>query len=142
MATVKMSLKKMSKMMRKLDLCMMTTITTNGMTASRPMSNNGDVEYDGNSYFFTWEKSHLVKDLKKNPHVNLSFNGKKKVYISVSGKAKLVTDRDVMEEHWTKDLEIWFKDGLDTKGLVMIQVIASRLKYWEGEDEGEVVLKK
>lgn len=134
------SLKKIAKKMRKLDLCMMTTITTGGMTASRPMSNNGDVEYDGHSYFFTWAKSHLVKDLKKNKHVNLSFVGKKKTYISVSGTAKLITDKNLMKDHWTKDLDVWFEDGIETPGVTMIDVAAKRIKFWEKEEEVEIVL--
>jgi general stress protein 26 len=75
----KKSLHEVSQKLRNLDLCMMTTIT----------KNNGDVEYDGNSYFFTWRKSRLAKDLKKNSHVNLAFNGKKALFVSVAGKAKL-----------------------------------------------------
>ncbi|MBC7387424.1 MAG: pyridoxamine 5'-phosphate oxidase family protein [Cryobacterium sp.] len=136
----KKSLKEISKKMRNVDLCMMTTITSSGMTASRPMSNNGDVEYDGNSYFFTWEKSRLIKDLKKNNHVNLSFKGKKDLFISVAGKAKLVHSRTKMEKHWVKDLDVWFEDGLDTPGIVMIHVLAKHVKYWQKEEEGEVKL--
>jgi general stress protein 26 len=105
------------------------------------MSNNGDVKYDGNSYFFTWENSELVKDLKQNPHVNLSFNGAKKVFISVAGTGKIVKDKAVMEEHWTKDLDKWFDDGIDTMGVVMIQVKAQRIKLWDKEKEQEVKLK-
>ncbi len=51
------------------------------------MSNNGDVEYDGNSYFFSFEKSRAVKEIEENPEVNLSFNGKNELYISLTGKA-------------------------------------------------------
>lgn len=136
----KTTLKSISKKMKKLDLCMMTTVTSKGMTASRPMSHNGDVNFKGFSYFFTWEKSQLVKDLTKNTHVNLAFIGKKKLYISVTGKAKLIRKTELMKDHWNKDLEVWFKDGLETPGIVMIEVKAARLKYWQDEEEGEVVL--
>lgn len=142
------SLQELSKKMKKLDLCMMTTITSRGMAASRPMSNNRDVEYDGTSYFFTEAKSHVVKDLEKNKHVNLSFTGNKsflpkgaQIWVSVAGTAKLVKNRAKMEAHWNPDLEKWFKDGLDTPGIVMIEVKARRIKFWEREKEGEVVLK-
>jgi general stress protein 26 len=138
----KKTLKEISKKMRKLDFCMLTTVTGRGMAASRPMSNNGDVEYDGNSYFFSWDDSHVAKDLKKNANFNLSFNGDKKVFISVSGKAKLVKNRAQMQEHWNPDLEKWFEDGINTEGLVMIHAKAQRLKYWDGEDEGELIIKK
>lgn len=140
----KKSLKAVAKIMSDLDLCMFTTVTARGIAASRPMSNNGDVEYDGKSYFFTWAKSRTAKDVAKDPHVNLSFVGSKrfkKIYVSVSGKAKLIKDREVMREHWNKDLEIWFKDGIETRGLVMIEVDATHIKYWHGMEEGELALR-
>ena len=42
------------------------------------------------------------------------------------------------EEHWTKDLDAWFKEGIDTPGLVLVKVHAERLHYWDGWDEGEI----
>lgn len=134
------TLKDVSKIMRKLDLCMLTTTTSHGMLASRPMSNNGDVEYDGNSYFFTWKNSRSVQDIEKDNHVNLTFQGKNDIFISVSGKASLVTSREKMEEHWLDELDKWFENGLDTSGIVMIVVKADRVKYWQNEEEGEVKL--
>ena len=133
-------LKEVAKKMRNLDLCMMTTIGEKGMTASRPMSNNGDVKYDGKSYFFTWEKSKLVEDLEGNSHVNLSFMGSKDLFISVSGKAKLVRKKEKMEKHWVPDLEKWFDKGLDTPGLVMIEVKAKHVQMWQGAEEKVVKL--
>ena len=137
----KASLKKISKMMKDLDYCMLNTVNGRGVPSGRPMSNNHEVEYDGTSYFFTWAKSDMVKEIKKNANVSLSFMGskllKKRTFISVTGKASLTNDRAAMEEHWSKDLEIWFKDGLDTKGIMMIEVQAKYLKYWKGSEEGE-----
>ena len=134
----KESLKELSAKMRDLDLCMMTTITKSGMTASRPMSNNGDVKFDGNAYFFSWKKSRLVKDLESNSHVNLAYQGKKRLFVSVTGKAKIIEDKSKMEKHWNPDLDKWFEDGIDTKGVVMIHVKAKRVKYWQDEKESEV----
>ena len=137
----KVSMKALSKKMRNLDYCMMTTATAGGALSSRPMSNNGEVEYDGNSYFFTWKKSRLVKDLKKNSRVNLEFMGAKRLFVSVTGQAKLTDNRAKMADHWTKELKTWFKDGVDTDGLVMVQVAAKRIKFWQDEQEGEVVVR-
>ena len=38
------------------------------------------------------------------------------------------------------DLDVWFEDGIDTPGLVMIHVRAERIHYWDGKDDGEVIL--
>lgn len=137
----KTSMKSVAKMMADIDLCMFTTVASRGMTASRPMSNNSDVDYNGDSYFFTWSKSKLARDIIKNPHVSLSFISSKmfrKLFVSVSGKAKLITDRRKMVDHWNKDLEIWFDKGIETPGIAMIHVKATHVKYWKGLEEGEV----
>lgn len=134
----KAQLSDISAKMKSLDICMMTTRAANGDLLSRPMSNNGDVEYDGNSYFFTYDKSALVKELEEDPQLNMSFNGKDGLYISVTGKAKLIEDKAAMQEHWLDELNKWFPDGVDTAGVIMIHVKASLLKFWHGEEQGEV----
>ena len=35
----------------------------------RPTSNNRDVEYDGDSFFFTWEQSRSVTNMERDPKV-------------------------------------------------------------------------
>ena len=135
-----LKLEDISQKMRKIDYCMMTTKAADGELASRPMSTNGDVEYDGNSWLFSSEKQDLVKELEANPEVNLSFTGDKKLFISVAGEAELIRDREQMKEHWQESLEQWFQDGVDTPGIVMIHVKGKQLKYWQNWDSGEVKL--
>ena len=55
--------------------------------------------------------------------------------------AELIKAKDRFAEHWTKDLESWFKQGVDTPGLTMIKVHAQRLHYWDGYDQGEIKLE-
>ncbi len=43
-----------------------------------------------------------------------------------------------MEEHWLTELKQWFKDGIDTPGIILIQVVGKRIKYWQRDEEGEV----
>jgi len=136
----KSQLSDVTKMMSKLDICMMTTIASDGAITSRPMSNNGDVEYDGNSYFFTYEQSEVVDELKKNDNINLSFTGKDQLYISITGKALLITDNRVLKEHWLNELNQWFEEGIETPGITLIHVKAARIKFWHKEEQGEVRL--
>lgn len=136
------SLKKISKMMRDLDFCMMTTRGDGQELTSRPMSNNGNVEYDGDSYFFSSDDQPLVQQIETHPSVNLSFMGEKRLFVSVVGEAELIRDRELMKPHWRKSLEMWFKDGLDTAGLVMICVKGKNIKYWQDMESGEVTISK
>jgi len=49
-----------SEKVRDIDFAMLLTHTESGEIAGRPMSNNRDVGYDGDSFFFTWEQAHSV----------------------------------------------------------------------------------
>lgn len=141
-----MTLPDLSRKIAEIDFCMFETRTEGGDIAARPMSNNGDVEYTGDSHFFTWEQSRTVDDIKRTPHVGLSFvgkggaTGKPPVFIAVQGDAELIRDKAVFHEHWNPDLERWFQQGVDTPGMVLIKVQANRIHYWDGEDDGELEL--
>jgi general stress protein 26 len=141
-----LTLEDLSQKMKQIDFTMLSTHTEGGQIAGRPMSNNGDVEYDGNSYYFTWEQSRTVRDIERDPKVSLSFQGNKgllgkpPVMITVEGQAELIREKNEFDAHWTPDLERWFSDGTDTEGLVMIKVHATRIHYWDGEDQGELTV--
>ena len=140
------TLSDITEKVRDIDFAMLLTRTESGEIAGRPMSNNCDVEYDGDSFFFTWEKARSVADIERDRKVALSYSGSKgllgqpPVFIAIQGEAELIRDKAEFEAHWTKDLERWFEDGVDTPGLVLIKVQANRIHYWDGENEGEVVV--
>ncbi|OJF93897.1 pyridoxamine 5'-phosphate oxidase family protein [Pararhizobium antarcticum] len=137
-----MTLTDIAEKMRDIDIAMLCTHTDGGAIAARPMSNNRDVDYDGDSYYFTWDKTRMVEDIRKEAKVSLTFQGKKAFAVAVEGVAELSSDKKDFKAHWTSDLDQWFEDGIDTPGVMMIKVRASRVHYWDGEDEGEVKLKK
>lgn len=134
------SLKKIAGLMSKLDICMMVTQSKRGPFNSRPMSNNGDVKYNGQSYFFTYEGSQKVKDIEANPQVSLNFEGAGGLYISVSGKAKLIRNKSDFAEHWVDSLNQWFPKGIDSPGLVLIHVKGNYVQYWQKNKEGKIQL--
>jgi general stress protein 26 len=142
-----MTLEDLSKRMREMDFAMLLTRTDNGEISGRPMSNNGDVEYDGDSYFFSYEQTRTIADITREPKVALSFAGDKglfgkpPLFIAIEGRAELIRDKSMFEEHWTRDLDRWFENGIDTPGMVLIKVRAERVRYWDGEEGGEVPLR-
>jgi len=133
--------------MRDIDFAMLSTRTDGGRISARPMSNNRQVDYDGDSYFFTCDRFRSVQDISNDPNVGLSYQSKsgmlgmKPFFITIEGRAELIRDKGQFAEHWTKDLDQWFKQGIDTDGLIMIRVEAQRLHYWDGYDEGEIELE-
>jgi general stress protein 26 len=136
----------LSKKMRDIDFAMLTTRTASGDLAGRPMSNNGEVDYDGDSYFFSYDDARTIADIEQEPRVSLALQGAKgllgapPLFIAVEGRAELVRDKAAFADHWSADLDRWFPEGVDTPGLVMIAVHASRIHYWQGEEEGEILV--
>ena len=105
-----LTVKELSSKMSDIDFCMLST-KNQGPLASRPMSNNGDVEYDGDSWFFSYEDSGKVRQIEHDSNVSLTFTagkgllGSPGIFISIEGEAELVRDRNAFAEHWTSDLE-------------------------------------
>ena len=142
-----MSLEDLSRKMKEIDFAMLATHTGGGAIGSRPMSNNREVDYDGSAWFFTEETTLMVSDIKADPAVNLSYQGKsgllgqRPFFLAVEGTAMLIRDKAQFEAHWTKGLERWWPQGTQTPGLVLIRVIVERAHYWDGEEEGELLLE-
>jgi general stress protein 26 len=138
------TLKDISEQVRDIDFAMLLTHNESGEIAGRPMSNNRDVEYDGDSFFFTLERTRSVANIERDPKVALSYAGSKgllgqpPVFIAIQGEAELIREKAEFQAHYIKDLDRWFENGVDTPGLVLIKVHATRIHYWDGENEGEV----
>ena len=141
-----LTLEDLSKHMKKIDFGMLTTKTKGGALGSRPMSNNGEVEYDGDSYFFTDASTTTVSDIEDDNNVGLTYTGTPgilgapPIFIAMEGTATLIRDKAQFAAHWHKALDRWFEQGVDTPGLVMIHVKSERIHYWDGMDSGELVL--
>lgn len=136
----------LAKLMKDIDFAMLSTRAEGGQIGARPMSNNSEVDYDGDSYYFTTDDTVMVGDIARDPNVGLSFQGSaglfghRPLFVAVEGRAELIRDKGQFEKHWTKGLDMWFQQGVDTLGLVLIKVHAERAHYWDGEEEGEVLI--
>ncbi|MFL6845596.1 MAG: pyridoxamine 5'-phosphate oxidase family protein [Allosphingosinicella sp.] len=142
------SLADIAEKMRDIDFAILSTRTDGGAIAGRPMSNNREVDYDGDSWFFACEDTRTVQDIERDPRVGLGYQAKagmlgmRPFFLTVEGRAELIRDNAEFAERWSKDLDRWFEKGIDTPGLVLIRVAAERLHYWDGHDEGELRLKE
>lgn len=139
-----------SDAMKDIDFCMLVSRAQDGSIGGRPMSNNREVSYEGTSWFFTTDDARMVEDIGRDASVGLTYNGKAGLrglvgapglFVHIEGEAQLIRDKAAFREHWTTDLDRWFEQGVDTPGLVLIEVKAKRIHYWDGEDEGEVMLR-
>jgi len=74
--------------MRDMDFCMLTTATADGSFHSRPMSNNGEVEFDGDVWFFSAADSRKVAEIRQMNQVHLAYSDPQKFrFVSMAGVA-------------------------------------------------------
>lgn len=126
-------LAKLREIVKAVDICMLTTVDERGDLHSRPMSNNREVEFDGDLWFFTYGSSHKVDEVGRVPKVNANFaDVGAQQYASLTGQAEVVRDRAKIEELWKPELKAWFPEGTETPDIALLKVTAERAEYWDG----------
>ena len=107
---------------------MLSTRSASGGDLRRPMSNNHQVDYDGDNYFFTCDHHGSVRDIENDPNVGLGFQAKSgalhmKPYFHRDRRQGRADPRQGrVRSALDQDIEAWFKEGIDTPGLTLIKV--------------------
>lgn len=119
-------------MIEEIKIGMLTTIDADGTLRSRPLQTVG-VEDNGTLWFFTSQSSPKVAEAQSDAgRVNVSYaHPGKQDYVSVSGRATLVRDRERMREMYTKWVEVFFPKGLDDPDLALLRIDVDKAEYWD-----------
>ncbi|PSB42011.1 pyridoxamine 5'-phosphate oxidase family protein [Chamaesiphon polymorphus] len=126
------SIEKIRDLIKDIDFCMLTTLDDDGCLRSRPMSVNGQVEANGDLWFFTYGSSHKVTEVNHNNEVNVSFSAPdKQCYVSLCGTAELITDRAKIQELWKPELKAWFPKELDEPDIALLKITTTKGEYWD-----------
>ena len=123
---------KLLELVKAIDFCMLTTIAEDGSLHSRPMSANGQIEPNGDLWFFTYADSAKVSEVEQTEQVNVSFSAPdRQSYVSMSGTAQTVRDRAKMQELWKPELKAWFPKELDEPEIALLKVTVATAEYWD-----------
>lgn len=125
------SVQKLGELIRDIKFAMFTTLDLDGSLHSRPMATQ-QIEFDGDLWFFSGRASSKIRSIEKDQHVNVAFSSPNdNRYVSVSGRASIVTDRAKMEELWNPMYKMWFQDGLEDPDLTLVRVRVESAEYWD-----------
>lgn len=123
--------KHLGEIIQEIQVGMLTTVREDGGLCSRPMYAQ-EIDGNGSVWFFTSQDSELVKEVRGNSRVNLSFSSVvKNKYVSASGTAWEVSDRKKMEELWSPAYKAWYPNGLQTAGIILLRVDLDTAEYWD-----------
>ena len=131
-ATTPEQREKLIELIGKFGTAMLTTVNARGRCDSRPMTPLGDT-FDGRFWFATEIDNAAAVDVQANPQVNVSLMHEgDNHYVSASGRARVVTDRATIAQHWSPALDVFFKGGKDDPRVCMIRVDVEEADYWDG----------
>lgn len=134
------NIRKLGEMIKEIKFAMLTTAEPDGTLRSRPMATQA-TEFNGELWFFTAASAPKVDEIEQDHHVNLSYAAPdKNLYVSVSGKARMVRDKQKAEELWNPAYKAWFPKGLDDPDLALLKVSATQAEYWDSSSSAVVHL--
>ena len=95
-------LRRVAERMHDLDICMLST--SGRRRLARPMSNNGQVEFDGDSWFFAPGGSPKVRRSRRSRAWRSATSPRSTASGCVEGDAEIVDDEQAKREHWFEGL--------------------------------------
>lgn len=111
-------------------VAMLATVDADGLLRSRPMATQ-DREPEGTLWFFTGADTAKVGAIAADERVVLSYaSADKDLYISVSGRAKVIEDAAKARQMWNFFAKPWFPGGPEDPDLRLIEVTVERAEYW------------
>ena len=126
------NIKKIRDLIKDIDYAMLTTIDSEGKLHSRPMSTNGEVEFNGDVWFFTYASSLKVNEINQQHEVNVSYAApNKNSYVSMTGTAEVIRDKDKLKELWQPQLKAWFPKEVDEPDIALLKVNVEKAEYWD-----------
>ncbi len=110
---------------------MMTTRRDDHALRSRPMTTieHGD---DDSLWFFAKADSAVAEEVEQHPDVCLSYaESSKPDFVSVAGKAAIVTDVAKKRALWNEGVQAWFPEGPEAPSVILVKVEPRQAEYWD-----------
>jgi len=124
-------IEQVADLIRGIRVAMLTSVDADGELHSRPMATQ-DIDFDGTLWFFTAADSEKADELGRDARVAVSYADERvSRYVSLSGAARVVRDREKMRALWKPLLKAWFPKGLEDPELALLEVTITGGEYWD-----------
>ncbi|WP_062227019.1 pyridoxamine 5'-phosphate oxidase family protein [Aureimonas frigidaquae] len=80
--------------------------------------------------FITDLDSHKVDEIEADDRVALSFT-RHGEYVSVSGRARVSTDKALIDDAWDAEAEAWMPQGKDGPGVAVLAIEPTQAEIWD-----------
>lgn len=109
---------------------MLVTHTTERGLHARPMA-IARVEDDGRLWFISGADTAKIHEIEEDSHVHLIAQDGDSAFLSLTGRASLIGDRETIAELWREPFRVWFPDGKDDPNIELIVVRPVSGEFWD-----------
>lgn len=117
-------------LLKKFSNVMLVTHTGDHGFHARPMA-VAKVEDDGLLWFITSEETVKVHEIELDSHVHLIAQDGNSAFLSLTGRASLIGDREKIAHLWQEPYRVWFPKGKDDPTIELIAVRPERGEFWD-----------
>lgn len=122
------SREKLERLIEKFDTAMLITMDEQHRIHSRPMA-IADHD-DGELWFLTSRSSGKTHEVATDLRCAVTMQAGRR-FVSLTGIAELVDDREKIRDVWSETMRVWFSRGADDPDIVLIHFVAEEAEYWD-----------
>lgn len=131
--TVHGSLSELTQLLAEFDTAMLTTVTAQGRLRARPMAvQEPTPELSCDLWFVTASDSAKAFEIEREHQVGVScYRARDRAYLSISGFAHLLQDRELAKRLFKPAWKLWFPEGADDPTITIVELQVENAEYWE-----------
>lgn len=123
-------IEKIAELVKDIRIAMLVSLDEAGRPRARPMGTQ-EAPFDGTLWFLTDVNSEKVREVANNARVNVVYaDSGASSYLSVSGTASVVDDRDRVRQFWNPVMRAWF-DSPEDPDIRLLRVDVDEAEYWD-----------
>lgn len=122
---------KIQNVIKDVKFAMMNTVNSKGDVHAWPMTTTEPHLASKEIWFIGDKTSDVVKDIQDNKRIGLSYASQdSKNYVSISGNAELLDDKNKIEELWSPVYDAFFEKGKEDENIQLIKVVPHGAECW------------
>lgn len=123
-------IQKLGELIKDIQIAMLVT-EINGCLRSRPMVTQNQA-FDGELWFITAKSTPKMEEIEGHQQVNIAYaDPGKAIYVSVSGCAEAVDNRQKIRDLWQPAHQVWFPQGPEDPNIVLLKIKVEAAEYWD-----------
>jgi general stress protein 26 len=120
---------RLDQLIDEFETAMLVTTSLEGKPRARPMAIAGHAE-GALLYFATRVEDEKLDEILQQPQVAITLQ-KADCFLSLSGRARIETDLQLLHRLWKGSMNLWFPGGARDPHLALIQFDPQVAEYWD-----------